>query len=651
MLLSYIVLIIGSFIFVARGVMYGSSIAMVLQVSQKLAIIGFIYFCFISYEYQSLPKRLNLQETIDTIQSAKPRMFLSRLLLLILLVFIFTLIPTIVSTIYGGSVLTMAYFMHIVLNNILNIFLVGVLASILGSLVALKHGRISAYIIMLVAFFIISPFFENITFTLYILKDINLYPIWDVFRILPFDLDWVSDSFYGMAIEASRWNLIFIWITLLLAVYLVKISIIMKRNIQILSILLVMMLALNIYGYVQPGSVIRYDSRPDGASYGDHIYERDGYLTDSFSTPADYRVLSYDMHITIRRQLNADVTMEFETASLKDSYEFTLYRGYDITSITDNDGNAIDYTRSGNYFTINESFDEEKTTIRLLYEGSGNRYFSNYQGVALLGYVPYYPKPGHLKMWNNEENKTVVNADSDVSYYEVVVDSTKTVFSNLPGEKNTFSGETTGVTLVAGLIAPIKIAHFDVIAPTSDIISESELTKFEDYWNQIVDLLDLDEVYSIANKPYIFTPSVTTRASGADKEACVIMSDHVLLTENFASQNIYALINSILPYHEKKIVIKQCILDYFSDAEMFFETTESYLPDYDTLHHHIEHPLSKVNSEEDYIKYVESSMAMSNLVAFKMNTLGKAYVAREIYNYLADETTTIDAVDFLYNLQ
>ena len=41
------------------------------KLSQKLSIITFIYFCFMAYEYQSLPKRLNLQETINTIQSAE----------------------------------------------------------------------------------------------------------------------------------------------------------------------------------------------------------------------------------------------------------------------------------------------------------------------------------------------------------------------------------------------------------------------------------------------------------------------------------------------------------------------------------------------------------------------------------------------------
>ena len=650
-LLSYMVLFVGSIFFIARSIIYQSPLSLVMQVSQKLSIITFIYFCFMAYEYQSLPKRLNLQETINTIQSAKTRVFLNRLMLLNILVVVYTLVPISIIALYGTSVMTAQYFSYIMLSNILNILLVGVLASVIGSLLALNRGRISAYIIMLFSFFLISPFAENIAFTLYMLKNINIYPHWDLFRILAFDLDWMPDNFYGLAMEAPRWNLIFFWIFIFAAILWFKIGRSKKRSVQIISIVLVFISAVNLFGYFQPASVIRYDGRPDGASYGDHIYERDGgYLTDSYALPADFSVISYDMNFTIKRQLSADVTMQIEAIDGKDSYEFTLYRGYDILSVTDDANNALDFERNGNYFTINESFDED-ATIHIIYEGSGNRYFSNCQGIALLGYAAYYPKPGHLQIWDDDENLLVANVGNEVSSYTVTVDSIKTVYSNLPGTDNTFSGETADVTLVAGLIEPMEIASIDLIAPTADIISEKELIEFETSWTNIVDLLDLDVSYSITNKPIIFTPSVTTRASGADNEVCVIMSDHVLMTEYYASHNIYTLIKSIIPYNEYKTVLKQCFIDFLSDPETFYSSNESVLPDYDLLKDHIEHNLDEVENEEDYVRFVESAFAMDSLVVYKMDMLGEDYVVKEIYYYLTDETTSIDEVDFLYNLQ
>ena len=650
-LLSYMVLFVGSIFFIARSIIYQSPLSMVMQVSQKLSIITFIYFCFMAYEYQSLPKRLNLQETIDTIQSAKMRVFLNRLMLLNILVVVYTLVPISIIALYGASVMTVQYFTYILLSNILNILLVGVLASIIGSLLAFNRGRISAYIIMLLLFFIISPFAEMLIFTLQVIKNINLYPIWDFFRILPFDLEWIPDNFYGLAMEAPRWNSIFFWIFAVSTLVWFKIGNVKKRSVQIISIVLVFISAVNLFGYFQPASVIRCDNRFDGANFGDEIYEDDiAYETDTFAVPADFSVVSYDMYFTVRRQLSADITMHITAVDGKDSYEFTLYRGYDILSVTDNTNNTLDFERNGNYFTINESFDED-VTIHVLYEGSGNRYFSNYQGIALLGYAAYYPKPGHLQIWDNDENKFVVNTGSEVASYTIVVDSLKTVYSNLPGTDNTFSGETADVTLVAGLIAPMKIAGVDIVSPTADIISEEELIKFETSWTNIVDLLGLDASYSIIDKSIIFTPSVTTRASGADSEVCVIMSDHVLMTEYYASQNIYALINSIIPYHTEKTMLKMCMADYFADPEMFTEYYESYLPDYVLLRMHVDVDRDDVREEAEIMAYNDSTTAMYTLMRYKMDTLGDKYTLRQIYNYLMDETTTLDEVDFLYNLQ
>jgi len=523
---------------------------------------------------------------------------------------------------------------------------------VLGSLLALNRGRVSAYILMLLNFFIVSPFFENISALLYQIADINIYPYWDFFRILPFDLDWISDSFYGLAIEASRWNLILFWISLLLTVFLIKINTMKKRGLQTISIVMIFISLINLYGYVQPGSMIRYDLRPDGASYGDHIYERDGGAeTDSYAIPADFSVLSYDMDLTVKRQLSAAVKMTVETVQGKSSYEFTLYRGYNITSVTDDSGKPLKYTRSGNYFTVDESFDKELATINIDYNGSGNRYFSNYQGIALLGYVPYYPKPGHLQMWNDEENKFVVNTDCEVSNYTITIDSSRKVYSNLSGNDNYFSGQTTGATLVSGLIKPVTISNVDLIAPATDKINEAQLKQFEDTWSGIVDILDLGESYSIENKPIIFTPSVTTRASGADFEGCVIMDNHVLASSYFAGENIYALINAMIPYHNYKIALKQFLSDYLSDSKSFIEFYESYLPDYDILKSHVYHRLNEINSEKDYIKYTQSKSAMGSLMVFKMEALGEEYVVKKIYDYLMDGTTTVDEVDFLYYLQ
>lgn len=652
--ISYLVLIVGSFFFISLGMPMKTSLSSIMLVSQKLSMISFIYFAFVAYEYQKAPEMDNLFETICTIKSAKIRMYVSRLFILLTLVFLFALIPVVVTSIYAANVLSKFaydYILYILQNDILNILLVGVLATLLGTILALNFNRVKAYIILLLAIFFISPFFETIAFSIYYMMDVNPYPYFDLFHILPFDLDWVPDAFYGIGIEAIRWNLIFFWIFLLAAAILIKLRT-PKMKTRALIILFAMLSIVNLIYYSLPSSIVRYDYRPDGAAFGDDIYETDiASETDGYGKEANFSVLSYDMKLKIRRQLDAEISMVIENMEGNNAYEFTLYRGYEISSLTDEEGNNLSYSRNGNYFTINEVFTEDVFSVNIAYAGSGNRYFSNYQGTALLGYAPYYPKAGHQQLWDQGEHRLVVNAGSQMTDYKVTVDSLGVVYSNLPGEDDNFSGLTTEVTLVSGLISPFLIGDRDVVSPISDVIEETEIIEFENSWKNIMNLLDLDESYEIAGKKIIVTPLVTTRASAADNEMCVIMSDHVLVSQESSSQNVYALVNSIIPYHNLKRQLKLCVAEYLCFNEIYVRHYESYEPDYDLLKFQVVNDQDDIIVEEEIMKYQESTDAMYSLLAYKIDSLGEEYVLPIVFDYLTDNTTIQDEVDFLYNLQ
>mgnify|MGYP000431813834 FL=1 len=65
----------------------------------------------------------------------------------------------------------------------------------------------------------------------------------------------------------------------------------------------------------------------------------------------DFEVTSYDMDLSIYRQLDAEVSMTLSDTGLE-YYNFTLYHGYNVLKITDIEGNALKYNREGDYVTV-----------------------------------------------------------------------------------------------------------------------------------------------------------------------------------------------------------------------------------------------------------------------------------------------------------
>ena len=111
----------------------------------------------------------------------------------------------------------------------------------------------------------------------------------------------------------------------------------------------------------------------------------------------------------------------------------------------------MNFDQNGDYVTVYAPMGTKE--LNFSYSGSAGKYFSNYQGIALPGYLPYYPVPGFVKFY--EAGQIVVNTDLEPTDYEVYVDSNMAVASNLPKtDDNTFSGNADAVSLYGGMIVP-----------------------------------------------------------------------------------------------------------------------------------------------------------------------------------------------------
>lgn len=83
-------------------------------------------------------------------------------------------------------------------------------------------------------------------------------------------------------------------------------------------------------------------------------------------------MLSYEMKLDIDRCLEADVTVAVTPSTNADTYQFTLWYGYEINSITDSVGNELLFVRDGIYVEVTYDCPELSGEIHFRYSGRLN---------------------------------------------------------------------------------------------------------------------------------------------------------------------------------------------------------------------------------------------------------------------------------------
>lgn len=109
----------------------------------------------------------------------------------------------------------------------------------------------------------------------------------------------------------------------------------------------------------------------------------------------DFEVTSYDMDLSIYRQLDAEVSMTLSDTGLE-YYNFTLYHGYNVLKITDIEGNALKYNREGDYVTVIGNGNLQLISIK--YSGYSPILYSNYQACSLPGFLHITLFPDFTKL-------------------------------------------------------------------------------------------------------------------------------------------------------------------------------------------------------------------------------------------------------------
>lgn len=460
-----------------------------LKNSIKLCLLSFVILCFTSYEFFYLYKRCYIDEALYSHKNGKTRILTSTVTVLLFIpaleffsAFVFNFVIFLSSGMNDYS-----YLYHIFSVLFLYVFLGGIIPILLGVFFAQKTKRIVSYALMALIIFFVSSTSDFIPGGLSQVTKINFWEAkYFLAYILPNDLEWYINHDYGMYAEIYRWNLIIFWISLLSFLFF-KLCQIKKTALKAVLLSLTLLIStFNLVGYFYGGSHIEKGAQLDSISMSDYLFYTEN---EQKNQDPDFEVTSYDMDLSIYRQLDAEVSMTLSDTGLE-YYNFTLYHGYNVLKITDIEGNALKYNREGDYVTVIGNGNLQLINIK--YSGYSPILYSNYQACSLPGFFAYYPIPGFHKITGDYTTYNPIEIKSETEF-NIRVDSARQFYSNLDevkNEKNCFVGVTSYPTLFSGFYKSNSSDIYKIYAITVkgwglSEIDEEYIDEIQKYINEL----------------------------------------------------------------------------------------------------------------------------------------------------------------------
>lgn len=484
-----LVCFLGNLVYSCYSFSLNNDVLVYLKNSIKLCLLSFVILCFTSYEFFYLYKRCYIDEALYSHKNGKTRILTSTVTVLLFIptleffsAFVFNFVIFLSSGMNDYS-----YLYHIFSVLFLYVFLGGIIPILLGVFFAQKTKRIVSYALMALIIFLVSSTSDFIPGGLSQVTKINFWEAkYFLAYILPNDLEWYINHDYGMYAEIYRWNLIIFWISLLSFLFF-KLCQIKKAALKAVLLSLTLLIStFNLVGYFYGGSHIEKGAQLDSISMSDYLFYTEN---EQKNQDPDFEVTSYDMDLSIYRQLDAEVSMTLSDTGLE-YYNFTLYHGYNVLKITDIEGNALKYNREGDYVTVIGNGNLQLINIK--YSGYSPILYSNYQACSLPGFFAYYPIPGFYKITGDYTTYNPIEIKSETEF-NIRVDSARQFYSNLDevkNEKNCFVGVTSYPTLFSGFYKSNSSDIYKIYAITVkgwglSEIDEEYIDEIQKYINEL----------------------------------------------------------------------------------------------------------------------------------------------------------------------
>lgn len=521
-----------------------------LMLVQRMAVFGFLIISLLSIDFFGDLQKKDWKELLCTMNGGLGSCCGQRIGILLLFVLAWLVFITWVCCIYIWPFWRMTPDVRICITKalVLNFALFPIVGIFLGIFVNVFFKRFTAYVMFLVFLTSFIGVLQKFSESLFRCSDgiLNLDMPARCFTLTQPNMDWSTDTMYLIPVEAYRFFLYFGWIGILGSLILLKL---LSGKQRVVCVVLLWIACAGCFSQVlNPGGISNFNSNEGNGTGVGSFYE---FSNDSEEYNAiqviSNDVTSYELDIKVRKALKATARMAVIPG--KEEYLFTLYRGYELAAVTDQDGNPLEYTRNKDYITVSSV--SNVSEIVMEYKGHSGAFFSNQRLIVLPAGFAWYPQSGHRPVYADVQNG-LSGYNTDMQGYEpvmfhVAVDAKDTCFTNLQGQNDTFEGTAIGCTLVGGSFTEIEQNGVRIVCPSQEDLYTEYVNEFMKTVEDIEEYLQRDMVAEEQLQTLFLLPSgfqmTTVSDTGFNGE------DH------FVDDGLYSPKDSAIGYVRGRILV------------------------------------------------------------------------------------------------
>ena len=587
-----------------------------LEGSLRLSIICMVFFMFVSYEYFYKLKASHLDECMNVTKSGSHTLYGNQFLIMLGFVTITALvfIAYNVGVYFYMNVNKMEYIIHILLNILVNIFIISVLGIIVGMCAALTFKRLTTYLLLTLIALLTSGIFENVIFTIFVTLGYDLSFVSDFFSLYTPSLDWTPNFSFGFSLLPYRIELLLTWIFAFSVIVFLKLSKNSKIVFRTCAGICAVICITNVFLYAQPSSKLLMSvDNPSACLNNDYYYYLGNVSKEEAST---FKITKYELDMDVTTLLSVKAKLTIDKGNLS-TYKFTLYRGYKVKKITDQNNTSLKFQQNGDYIEVENNMQSNLSQIYLSYAGYSPRFYSNSQGICLPGYFPYYPHSGYKKVYNvNRQGFEKVLLYEPVDF-TININTSKQVYSNLTENENgSFTGSSNGITFMSGFLGKETVEGIEVIYPYlvgTDYYPDNIEKKIKTFLNCKTDNQVIKKIFILPN------------LNLSEYESTVLYSDYI------TAGNIFYLSDAYIMQF-----INPDKLEFFKLIDLYRKHNESF---------------------KEYVAYEASlsdeftNLKIATMLFEKINLLGETVVLGKADTYIHDDSDTRTIKEFIDQLQ
>lgn len=337
---------------------------------------------------------------------------------------------------------------------VLNLVLPTVIAVLLGFCIVVSARELPHALAMIVVCVFFFGGIIGVVFSSYSMTNPWVYKIVDLFAIYPTNLEWWPDSIYGFVADNYRIAVQLLWVVLPIGITFAALK---PRNSVFgrvkKAVLFTAACAVAVYIMLPNGAVRKPGELYESGACNpvkDQLALYSGKTNTLENKAENFTVTAYDLTLKPGRVLNA--VAKIQVADTDKTMYFTLYYGYKVKSVQDQNGRDLTFDQRGDAFTVYGT--QNTTCLTVTYNGYSNYFYSNDQAMYLSGKFAYYPTPGRSgsMVINSVSIYNQLGLNYDVPF-TVTVDTPYPVYCSLPQvKKGVFRGVGRYPSLIGGLV-------------------------------------------------------------------------------------------------------------------------------------------------------------------------------------------------------